>query len=200
MSEVPDRGVEIDDPDNFSSRQRLKQIYQARRDLREMRTEAAAHRRTNALRALSFYRTGVEGYLMELDTLMRQHEPGPELLYGTDFGTVRIQVPGSWEQRHGYYVNPDLGEKNKTLKVQSLPEPKTVPLKGLSTLIELPSPIKQTFEIRRMNELAGGSVVELTGTGRIEWETLNRMVTAMNEFVSELGLGLDVDKEDEWKI
>jgi len=192
--------LEIDDPENYSSSERLKHIYEARRNLREIRTEAAARRRSQPKRAVSYYRSGVESYLMELDTLMRKHEPGPELLHKKDFGAVTIQTPGEWEKRHGYWINRALGQNNKNLKVSSLPEPKEVELKGLSSLIELPTPIKRTFDFQRQNELTGDSTVRVTATAHIPWETLNRMVSAINEFVSELGLGLDVDEQDEWKI
>jgi hypothetical protein len=199
MSEKP-LNLEIDDPENYSSSERLKHIYEARRNLREMRTEAAARRRREPKRAVSYYRSGVESYLMELDTLMRKHDPGPELLFKRDFGTVTIQTPGQWKKRHGFWINKSIGQNNKNVKVSSLPEPKEVELNGLSSLIELPTPIKRTFEFQRHNELTGRSTVTVTATAHIPWETLNRMVSAINEFVSELGLGLDVDEEDEWKI
>lgn len=199
MSESP-LDVEINDPDGYSTSERLKQIYTARRQLREMRTEAAARRRRNPRKAVSFYRTGVESYLMELDTLMRGHELGERLLHDFDFGTVTISPPGEWEKRYGYYVEKSLGENNQNFKVNSRPEPKHVPLKGLLSLIQLPTPVRREFEIERKHQLTGKSTVTFTGSGHIPWETLSRMVSAMNEFVSELGLGLDVEEEDEWKI
>jgi hypothetical protein len=200
MSETP-VDLEIDDPENYSSSERLRHIYDARRQLRQMRTEAATHRHARPGRAAEHYRTGVESYLLELDTLMRQHEPGPEILYERDFGTVKVHPPGGWEQkRYGaYYINKDLKSGNTPTKIREIPEPKKIELTGLQSLLELPSPIKHTFEAEAVSSTIGDTV-KFSSSTYIGWESLNRMVSAMNEFVSQLGLGLDVDDQDEWKI
>lgn len=201
MSEAP-LDVEIDDPDNFSSSERLRHIYDARRQLREMRTQAATHRTRVPGKAVAFYRTGVESYLLELDTLMRQHPPGPEILYERDFGSVVIKPPGKWnERRHGaFYENQNISKNNKTLKVESLPAPVEVELEGVMSLLTESTPLEHTFEFERMNNGLNQGAVQLTGTAHIDWKILNWMVSAMNEFVSDLGLGLDVDEQSDWKI
>lgn len=199
MSEVQD--IEISDPEDYSTSQRLKHIYEARRELRQMRREAAQHRHRRPLKALSFYRTAVESYLMELDTLFKTTDRGEYLWHDYDFGTVTIEPPGDFTKRMGYYIDRDYQmPNNKNLKVRSIPDPVTVELKGLKSLFETDSPIEHTFEYEGMSELSGDPAVVLTGRAYVSWRSLNEMVSETNNFVSDLGIGLDLDDTDEWKI
>lgn len=189
MSTDPEE-IQIDDPDDFSTSQRLKHIYEARRELRDMRGLAAQHRHQMPRKALSYYRTAVESYLMELDTLFQQNEEGRELWNRKHFGTVTIHPPDVPEKRGAYY----------RVNSQSNPEPKEIEIRGLKMLFETDSPIERTFEFTTQDELEGKKTQTVTRAAYINWTTLNAMVSQTNAFVSDLGIGLDIDNTDEWKI
>lgn len=207
--------VSVSDPDDFTTSARLKQIYQARRDVRESRREASQYRHGNhshrtKVQAVQYYRTAVEGYLLEVDTLLTQHDPGPRLWHDKYYGTVTIQPPGRWEEKRTYYRSKNKELKpNVPLKVDSLPEPKEVDIIGLKWLFNAESPVTRDFEFEVRNphykpgpHADGGlrPTKTMTGSALIAWTQLNEMVTDINEFLAELGIGLSLDENNEWTI
>lgn len=197
--------VEIADPEGFTSSKRLKQIYRAREELRRMRKEAAQTRnRPNSskmakIQANQYYRAGVESYLLEVDTLLKSHDPGPELWSNRQYGTMVIEPPGRWEKRRGYYLSKNLKTgPNQPLKVKSLPDPKEVPVVGLKWLFETDTPITRDFEFTS----AGYKLETITKSNSavLKWVTLNKMVTNINSFLNEIGIGLKVEEGGEWTI
>jgi hypothetical protein len=200
-----ERDVEIQDPDNFTTSTRLQQIFEARRQLREIRREASSYRQMGAgknqkMRAVQYYRSGVESYLLEVDTLLRQHDPGPYLWEKQQYGTITIQPPGKFERKRGYYQAKDLQMgPNKPLKVESLPDPKEIDVVGLKWLFEKDTPITVSFDYPVHSNTLGSTHTK-TANACISWTTLNRMVSSVNSFLGELGIGLDVDDTEEYKI
>lgn len=197
------REVTISDPDDFSTSTRLQQIYQARQDLRQMRQEAAQHRESHPAKAVMYYRTAVESYLMELDTLFAQNDRGRELWNRKNFGSVTIAPPGNYQPAPNSVRSvrvSGIGEGNETLKVESKPAPKTVELTGMKSLFELESPIRRTFELTTTDELIGDKTVSVGARAYVSWTSLNEMVMEANSYVSDLGIGLDIDETDEWTI
>ena len=187
MSEVPE-GVQIDDPEDYSTSQRLKQIYEARRELREMRREAATHRHKHPRRALAYYRTGVESYLMEVDTLFQQNDEGRRLWSERLFGTVTIEPPEPPETSY-YKINS-----------YEKPDPISYKIRGLVSLFELDSEITHVFEMSKQHELRGVETKRVERSAPVPWNTLNRMVTDTNSYLAYLGIGLEIDETDEWEI
>ena len=187
MSEVPD-GVKIDDPEDYSTSTRLKQIYEARRELREMRRQAATHRHKHPRRALAYYRTGVESYLMEVDTLFQRNEEGRRLWSEEHFGTVTIEPP---EPPETAYYTTNTYEKL---------DPVSYKIRGLESLFELDSEITHVFEMKKKHELRGTETKRVERSAPVPWNALNRMVTSTNSYLSDLGIGLDIDETDEWEI
>jgi hypothetical protein len=197
------RAVEINDPDDFSTSSRLQQIYQARQELRQMRQEAAKHRKEFPAKAVMFYRTAVESYLMELDTLFTQNDTGRELWSRKQYGTVTIAPPGSYEPAprtaRAWRVEGIGDDNNDGLTIESKPAPKAVELTGLKSLFETDSPIRVKFELETAEELTG-QTVSVGAYGHVPWTSLNQMVMDANSYVSDLGIGLDIDETDEWMI
>lgn len=202
MSDRPPRD-EVQDPDNYTTNTRLEHIFDARRELREIRREASKHRHKGAsiakkMRAVQYYRSGVESYIMELDNLFQEHESGRELWEDTYYGTVEIRPPGQFTDRGGYYVAEDIDIKGKNipLKTDELPETKSFDIIGLKWLFETDSPIQAVFEYPIEYNRYQGVHTEVE-SGTISWVALNRMVSDVNAFLGDLGIGLDVgDAED----
>jgi len=183
MSEQPDR-VEINDPSEYGAGQRIKQIYDARREWRGMRREAGQHRKRNPEAAIAHYRTGVESYLMELYPLLDKNEHGRELWSSKHFGTVTISPPEPPETRYD------------TLNSYSRPEPKHFQIRGFQTLFNETWPISYDFEFAKSHELKGKETETKRVSAEISWQSLNAMVSAANNYVEDLGIGLDVDDND----
>lgn len=200
-----ERDIEIQDPDNYTTSTRLQHIFETRRQLREIRREASSHRhrvgsRKEKMRAVQYYRSGVESYVLEVDTLLRQHDPGPYLWDAKDYGTVTIQPPGQFEKKPGYYQAKNVEVKpNVPLKVKNLPEPKEVDVIGLKWLFQADSPLSRSFDFPLQNHTTDGEYTT-SASACISWTTLNEMVSDVNSFLGELGIGLDVDDTEEWKI
>jgi len=186
MSEQPPT-ERIDDPEDYGASERLKQIYQARRELRDIRREAAAHRSAVPKDAVAYYRTGVESYLMELEPLFYQNETGMEIWDNWYFGTVTVTPPETAEQPYYKIGGPEL-------------EPVDYKINGLNTLFQVDE-IAHVFEVEEESELSGGTVETVKRTTPIPWDALNRMVSVANRYCSELGIGLDVaDNSDTWRF
>ncbi len=204
MAPNDDNTVEIADPEGFTGNKRLKQIYRAREDLRKTRKKAAqARNQPNAgartkIKAVQAYRAGVESYLLEVGTLLRQH--APELWRDRHYGTVVIRPPGNWERRFGHFAAKDLEvEPNVPMKVKNIPDAKEVPIVGLRWLFETETPVTRSFEFELVSSRVNETVTK-TGSAAIGWQTLNKMVTDINAFLNEVGIGLDTDEGSEWTI
>lgn len=203
MSSDP-REVEVEDPEDYSTSTRLQQIYDARRELREMRRQAAQHRHSGGnqakMRAVQYYRSAVESYLLEVDTLLRQHDPGPQLWSKKHYGTVTIRPPGDFEKKRGYYRATNIKrDGNLPLKVKTIPDPKQVEIVGLKWLFKAESPVKAAFEYDVHSNTFGETHTKVA-RAYVSWTTLNQMVSDVNSFLGELGIGLSVDETDEWDI
>lgn len=195
--------VEVEDPEDFTTIERLRQIYDTRAELRQIRAKASQVRNNpnsrgrQKMQALQMYRSGVESYILEVDTLLKMFEPGPELYHSRDYGEVVIRPPGNWERRMGHYRSKDIETgPNQPLKVKSLPDAKSVKITGLRTLFEEETPITRKFEFTPIDGRIGDSVVKRNGAV-IDWNQLNRMVSDVNAFLGEVGMGLDAEEKSD---
>jgi hypothetical protein len=195
----------IDDPDDFTTSKRLSHIFDARRQLREIRREASIMRnrsgRSAKFQAIQYYRSGVESYLLEVDTLLRRHSPGPYLWREKKYGTLTFNPPGKFREQMGSYVAENIQMKpNVPLRVKSIPEPKTMDIIGLKWLFEVESPARAVFEFEVDNASMGSTHTD-TARACISWTALNEMVSDVNYFLGELGIGLDAaDNNEPWRF
>lgn len=199
LPEVDD--VEVEDPEDFTTVERLRQIYQTRAELRETRSKAAQVRNNpnvggrKTMQALQVYRSAVESYILEVDTLLEEFEPGPELYHNRYYGSVVIRPPGRWNRRKGFYESESLEiAPNQRLKITSLPDPKEVEINGLRNLFEEETPVTRRFEFDLYRR--PGTHTETAGAA-ISWNTLNRMVSDVNSFLGEIGMGLDAEEKSD---
>lgn len=197
--------IKVEDPEDYSTSTRLQQIYDARRELREMRRQASQYRHSGVsndgkMRAVQYYRSAVESYLLEVDTLLRQHDPGPKLWSEKHYGTVRINPPGDFQEKRGYYQAANLKRNgNLPLKVTTVPDAKEVDIVGLKWLFEAQSPIEAAFEYD-VHSHTYGETYTAGAKACVSWTTLNQMVSDVNSFLGDLGIGLDIDETQEWDI
>jgi hypothetical protein len=194
--------VTVSDPEGFNTTERLKQIYRAREDLRKMRKEAAQARNnpnTNTqvkVEAVQHYRAAVEALLLEVGTLLKKHDPGPELWHDRHYGDVVIRPPGNWEPKHSHYESETIERNNTSLLVEDIPDAKRVPVVGLKWLFESETPVTRPFEFA----VYGGALNETVtyhSSSVVPWRILNQMVSEVNEYLNEVGVGLEVTEESD---
>jgi len=190
--------VTVTDPEDYNTTERLKQIYRAREDLRKTRKKAAQYRNSpkantkTKIEAVQHYRAAVESLVLEVTTLLKNHDPGPQLWSEREYGFVTIRPPGLWQERRGYYVSKTLNySPNVALRVKSIPDAKRVPVVGLKWLFETETPVTRRFEFE-VEKGAQGETRTYDGSAHVPWYILNQMVADVNEFLSQVGVGLEV--------
>jgi hypothetical protein len=204
MSNSPDdtAGVTVTDPDGFNTDQRLKQIYRAREDLRKMRKQAAQIRNNPntdshaKVEAVQHYRAAVESLLLEVGTLLKNHDPGPELWANRHYGDVVIRPPGNWEPQQAHYKSQTIERNNTPLLVEEIPDAKRVPVVGLRWLFETETPVTRPFEFK-IYKGALNETVTYHSSSVVPWRILNQMVSEVNEYLNEVGVGLEVVEESD---
>lgn len=213
--EITEIAEVIEDPDSYIQSQRLKDIFNARRDVRKrrlkMKTVAIdAEKPADLTTAKRGYRAAVENYLQEIRPLFMRDEQGKQVWFGLDFGTLEIPLPiekESYGRSRGIrYVHTHIenGEKKKT-KVPHPPEPKRIELQGLNYLFDLPEPITVTFDI---GATSTGHYGLTTGTDNITkqhdigFDRLDQIVNEANHRLEQRGLDLELNdgEEDSWEI
>jgi hypothetical protein len=201
---MSDRPAEeqVQDPNEYSTNTRLEHIFETRRELREIRREASKHRHSGAsvsqqMRAVQYYRSGVESYILELDNLFRENDSGRELWEEKEYGYVTIEPPLEIEQRRGQlYAKNEQLDNNVALKLDSVPKAVRYPIVGLKWLFEHPSPVKQKFEYEIGNKRHDGVYTDVNKS-TVPWTVLNSMVSDVNAFLGDLGIGLDVGEAED---
>jgi len=204
MSNSPDdtADVTVTDPEGFNTDQRLKQIYRAREDLRKMRKEAAQIRNNPntdsraKVEAVQHYRAAVESLLLEVGTLLKNHDPGPELWTDRYYGDVVIRPPGNWTPQRSHYKSETIERNNTPLLVEEIPDAKRVPVVGLRWLFETETPVTRPFEFA----VYGGALNETVtyhSSSVVPWRILNQMVSEVNEYLNEVGVGLEITEESD---
>ena len=204
MSSTPDDNadVTVTDPEGFNTSERLKQIYRAREDLRKMRKEAAQIRNNPnttsqaKVEAVQHYRAAVESLLLEVGTLLKNHAPGPELWADRHYGDVVIRPPGNWEPQQAHYKSQTIERNNTPLLVEEIPDAKRVPVVGLRWLFETETPVTRPFEFK-IYKGALNETVTYHGSSVVPWRILNQMVSEVNEYLNEVGVGLEITEESD---
>jgi hypothetical protein len=214
-NETEDIHIEqVADPEEYINQRRLKDIYDAKRELLKSRREAS-RMKINAKHggsaeqfnaAAELHREAAENYFLEISSLFHRNEAGREIWYQRDFGTVTIQPPYTAQNMRpcssgGYKIDDpnSVGD----IWVISIPEPKEVELVGIESLFTLPSPVTKTFEYVVDEGHYGEVPREETNSGYVSKSTLDRMVKIVDLYLDELGLDLDEEQglpEDELKL
>ena len=217
MSQNETEDIEIEqvaDPEEYINQRRLKDIYDAKRELLKSRREAskmkikAKHGGSTQkfTAAAELHREAAENYFLEISSLFHRNKPGKQIWYERNFGTVTIQPPYTAENMQacpgGVYKIDDPNSLGY-IRVISVPNPKEVELVGIQSLFDLPSPITKTFEYKVDEGRCGKVTREDTGSGYVSKSAIDRMVKVCDLYLDELGLDLDEEQglpEDELKL
>jgi hypothetical protein len=204
----------VDDPDSYIQTRRLKDIFEARKRVRDQRLKAKDHQMTYPNRAEEqkrskrFYRAAIENYLAELRPLLLSDELGEHYWYKLDFGSLVIE-PSTYEAPvadRGTYEKVDIpnGNGTTTYIVDQDPDAKVIDLTGLCCLFNLSEPITVNWEITvRARSRQKRTVVNKTEEVHIGFKKLDTIVNKANSYLQERGIELDPEEglpEDELQL
>lgn len=178
----------VDDPEDFAQRERLKQIYQARREFLEARAEAPQLRREREWGLpdyCDYILNAVQRYFFEVEGLMRRHPEGDYYLEEVPLGAVR--APGSDRGEI------DVAEEGVVDDVEGLNEEDRV-FVGLEDIATGYQPMKTrgyTTDSRR------GEISSQTVLVTVPDDVSMRAYRQINNFLAEVGLDADMEGDTE---
>jgi hypothetical protein len=195
---------QVRDPEEFVQQRRLEDIFEARDRLRDRRLLVRQAQKRDRWAAVSSYRGAVGNYVSELEPLMDKYDDGRYYLNEYTFGQVVVHLE-SEEAR--YPQGPDrilvktpTDPDRDAIHVTEEPDPVTYEIEGLRALFKIPDPITHTFELKTTRRGRDGTI-EHTTKAQITFDILDRMQRAASLFLSDIGLELDPDDDDdEWEV
>jgi len=187
----------VHDPEGYIQERRLKEIFDARKEVRERRMEAKQYHLENentprSLDAVRMYRSAVENYLSELKPLFMEEDKGKEYWYNVNVGVVEMELP----------VKETLaGRGGKTIykyngsKIARKPDSKEIELVGIGCLFTLPEPLTVEFDVTKKFGLDRTKLTSVAHTGAIPFAQLDRIVNLANQYLSDRGMELDPEDD-----
>lgn len=190
-SETP-QDPQIDDPDSISQSQRIREILSRRSDTLDVRDIANREVRFNDVderRALLYYRTSIEGLILELWNVFQNLDDGTgeEYLKEKDIATFQIPPPESLRHRVSD-LQPGEG----------WPDPKTHHIVGLEWFLHNPEVITEQFTVESLNP---PRQITETQSYILQWGELDDALRYLLEFIDVAGIDADlVEEEQQTKI
>jgi hypothetical protein len=178
---------QVDDPEDFAQKQRLKQIYEARREFQQARAEAP-QLRTEREWPLHKYQNhiynAVQRYFFEVEGLMRRHPEGNQYLNDVKLGGIMKADNVNRENGERGIVNPDRdGDWN--------PDRAFV---GLKSMAEKYRPMRTTgYKPDKFQKDTEDTVVLVT----VPVDVSVRAYRQINKFLAEVGLDADMEGDTE---
>lgn len=188
--------VEAADTEEMVRNQRLRGLFEAKRDCRQIRRKAenAATTHTgdqdnpNRLRqnredAATYYRNAIESYAREAETLFSLTEAGRQYWTTHDFGEV--------------VVEPENPAPNYDFEAPT----ETVPVEGINTLFDVDNPITMEMDVYLEHQSMrhdGYKSKTMVVQHQIPFPVLDRIYATINGYLAEVGLdiSLEVDNDD----
>jgi len=203
--------VEAVDVDDIVRQERIRAIFDAKRECREVRHKAenvAAEDAKETRPAATHFRHVVESFARETETLFSRTERGREYWTEYDFGTVVLQ-PDTYlkdtprgTKRH----LPRPGKDTKDRVVSGDLPTEKLQISGLNSLFETDSPIVREMEVvvNPFGDFGRSATDECTVATRnqIDFRILDQMYATINAYLSHIGLGVEVEADDAntWEV
>ena len=205
---------EVDDPEELIQTRRIRDIFEARKEVRRERLRAKELKVVNSnhhTEPEQLYRAAVENYLTELRPLFLFDELGKQYWYNYDFGSIIVEPPTYTESvdigvgSEADYVDID----GDSYVVVSKPEQKEIELDGLCYLFNTSDPVSVTWNLTAKEPKTEFG----TGGGRrtvtkesyvyINFNRLDAAVNTANSYLAERGIELKPEEglpEDELNL
>jgi len=198
-NEAEPKKTGVVDEENYSHGRRQKLIEDTRERAVEVRTEARSQMISGQLSrrdARQHYRGAVEGYLLHVVPLLRQEQADADFetdyLQGVEIGTIDFEPPDELR---------DFARDNiiRLAKGSKVPTQRTVAVRGLETVLSLPSPLAQTWSV--VVDKAGPDKRVARTTKELPLSLLDECMQVTDKALSEFDIGVKLDeKEQQTKI
>jgi len=193
-----DNEVEVEpvyDPEGYVQQRRLKDIFDAKKKVRERRLSAKKYNlehgeKKGSLDAVRMYRSAVENYLSELKPLFLEEQKGQHYWHKEKIGTLNVQLPVNQKttSRGTIYKYGDT-------RITSPPEPKEWELVGVGCLFHIDEPLVAEFDVMKKTGLSRSRRVTVKHEAAIPFAHLDQIMNLANQYLSERGMELDPEDD-----
>ena len=188
--------VEPVDIDDLVNTRRVRSLFDAREDCRKMRTEAKM--KTDGRggeAAATAYRNVLESYVRECEPLFAKTESGRR--YWTEYRFGKFKIKPTTEEIPG--DGPGRRIAGSGEQIINEPDENTVDVRGLNSLFQMSSPAVVRVQIRKRSKRLseGYTAKNITAERQIPFDILDRMYSAVNSYLNELGLGIDIQEGEQ---
>lgn len=193
-ADAPEVEMETVGVDEMVRQERVRSIFQAKRECREARTKAKNESAIGDPNAGAIiYRNALESYIREVEPLFSQTDKGRRYWSDYDFGTMDLRP------RH---ENVDRTNRDSGPIESATPRgdnEKQIKLEGLQSLFEHDTPIRVPFRVVvKQKRLGGGNMpVEAVSEQNFPIRSLDKMYAVTNGYLAEIGFGVEVGKAEQ---
>lgn len=181
--------------DEMVRQERVRSIFQSKRDCREARTKASNEVAIgDADAGAIIYRNALETYIREVEPLFSQTKKGRRYWSEYDFGEIDLRPRHESVEE----TSRDSGVIKDADRTDG--GPTHLQLRGLRSLFEIDTPISASFSIvykdsgTRSNKLTSAETVSQQN---ISIQTLDKMYAVTNGYLGEIGFGVEVGKAEQ---
>lgn len=191
--------VEAVDTDDIVRSRRLRAIFDAKSECREIRRKVqtlASDDRKATYSATSHYRHALETYVREVESLFSQTEAGRRYWTAYDFGELHVSPAVEYtpsRRRSGGQTR--ILAKTGSHLAEDPPE-RQIDVTGLNSLFELPSPITFDAECMIQNSTRKPTRETVRVETQVDFQTLDEMYAVVNGYLAELGLDIEIDNSE----
>lgn len=190
----------IEDNEDYVQRRRLKEIYDAREEIRAKRRqidvmiEDRDYPQVDKLRGARLFRSAVEDYIMAVEPLLTAtyEDDGEKYWEEVSLGSVTIQPP--------QYLCGDVTPSpfNDYLRIVEKPSPEKFDITGIQSILEMARPIRAEFSatIRTQSQPNPHEETEVV-TRPIPWDILVSAVRQTTLFLNEVGFEVNVSETEQ---
>jgi hypothetical protein len=180
--------------DEMVRQERVRSIFQAKRECREARTKASNEAAVGESDVGPVvYRNALESYIREVEPLFSQTDKGRQYWNRHDFGTLdlrpRHENVSQTSAKHGVIENAS----------PSTDTDKRIQLQGLRSLFELDTPMRVPFQVMYQSNRRGRSLTstEVISENNLPLRSLDEMYAVANGYLAEIGFGVEVGKAEQ---
>jgi len=192
--DAPEVEMETVGVDEMVRQERVRSIFQAKRECREARTKASNEVAIGDANAGAIiYRNTLESYIREVEPLFSQTDTGRRYWTQHDFGTLDLRphhenVPET--KREGGVIGEaePKGDINERIQLQ-----------GLRSLFELDTPVRVPFRVyvQTKRRGTGRRPKEVVSETHLPMSSLDEMYAVTNGYLGEIGFGVEVGKAEQ---
>jgi hypothetical protein len=186
--------VVVVDEENYSHTRRQKIIEDKREHAIDVRTDARGQQIAGEIsktESLQYYRGALESYILQIIPVLRRDDIDVEddYLEATELGEVTFTPPSELVQ---------FAEENieRLVPGSKIPRSETYPVKGLVSIVEMPSPLSHEFSvsIRDGGDIRTESVVV---EHELPQSVLDKAMEVADQALDEVNIGIEVDDSND---